>query len=580
MSSGEGLGILLASFSAVGSLWQSVTSIPQSRKSRNWLYLLILIPILGLGHTTYHESKVMGRPSSHAGEHPLAHIVHQAQQDFSDMLNRQSRTLEQATKEYIRRYGRKPPPNFDKWFELAAQYDFLLVDEFDRVTHALEPFWGVPPLVIRSIVQETLRMHFPQDLSMFQIRGHAVNESTGHFFSRSMARLLQPGWANLLPDMTLVANAWDEPNVVIPRDVLDMAIQQARSSRGQQLSEEESSAKPPRFLDLGGQNPIEDMILSCPADSPARNPVCNPPGPKDPLPFVRNRTHSMDVCENCSIQRQLGLLMSPNTMRLTHSMVPVWSQSKPSSFNDVIFPSPFYLSAIGDYNEEEDPDWADKESRLYWVGSATGGWATLSTWQEMQRQRLALMAQAGSYAAIRLLRESRRGEWVSYNTDMTEISSLFNVRIVATTAQCDPATCDAERKAFGLENGSGKDTREAAWKHKFVLDIDGNSYSGRFYTLLRSKSTVFKQAIFQEAHDDRLMPWIHYVPVSSSMKELPEVVRFLANTIEGDEIASKIAEDGRDWAWKALRPIDMQLVFLRMLMEYGRIIDPERDSFA
>jgi hypothetical protein len=66
--------------------------------------------------------------------------------------------------------------------------------------------------------------------------------------------------------------------------------------------------------------------------------------------------------------------------------------------------------------------------------------------------------------------------------------------------------------------------------------------------------------------------------VSASFDELPELVRFLAKTETGEAIAAKIAQESRDWAAKILREVDMQLVWLRMLLEYGRILDPNRDG--
>ena len=84
--------------------------------------------------------------------------------------------------------------------------------------------------------------------------------------------------------------------------------------------------------------------------------------------------------------------------------------------------------------------------------------------------------------------------------------------------------------------------------HKFVLDLDGNSFSGRYYRLLQSKSLVLKQTLFEEWHDDRVFPWVHFVPVSTGFEELPELMRFLATTERGGEIAAQIAADSRVWA--------------------------------
>ena len=117
---------------------------------------------------------------------------------------------------------------------------------------------------------------------------------------------------------------------------------------------------------------------------------------------------------------------------------------------------------------------------------------------------------------------------------------------------------------------------EAQYRYRFVMDLDGNSYSGRFYSHLRSRSVSLKMTIFREWHDDRLFPWVHFVPVSLSMNELPETMRFLATTDRGKEIAKEIATQGREWWGKLLRPEDFQVYFYRLLLELARVLDEGR----
>ncbi|KAJ4307236.1 hypothetical protein N0V88_000616 [Collariella sp. IMI 366227] len=57
----------------------------------------------------------------------------------------------------------------------------------------------------------------------------------------------------------------------------------------------------------------------------------------------------------------------------------------------------------------------------------------------------------------------------------------------------------------------------AALHSKLAFDLDGNGISGRFLKLLASNSLVLKQTVLREWHDERLVPWLHYVPVSMEM---------------------------------------------------------------
>jgi hypothetical protein len=53
-------------------------------------------------------------------------------------------------------------------------------------------------------------------------------------------------------------------------------------------------------------------------------------------------------------------------------------------------------------------------------------------------------------------------------------------------------------------------TLSQQFKSKYVIDVDGHSFSGRFRAFLWSKSLPIKSTIFREWHDSRLMAW--FVP--------------------------------------------------------------------
>jgi len=139
---------------------------------------------------------------------------------------------------------------------------------------------------------------------------------------------------------------------------------------------------------------------------------------------------------------------------------------------------------------------------------------------------------------------------------------------------CDEQDCEDIRKV--LRFGEAQPQPDS-FGYRFVFDADGQGLSGRYYRLLRSRSVVFKQTMLHESHDDRLVPWLHYVPISLGMAELPETLRFLTSD-EGQAIARDIAEAGRDWTERALREDDAMLTWFRILLEYARLMDEARDE--
>jgi hypothetical protein len=52
-------------------------------------------------------------------------------------------------------------------------------------------------------------------------------------------------------------------------------------------------------------------------------------------------------------------------------MTPIFSQGKPSMFQDVLYPSPYYTARMVDYVDADDHGWEEKHDYLYWTGAST-----------------------------------------------------------------------------------------------------------------------------------------------------------------------------------------------------------------
>jgi hypothetical protein len=47
-----------------------------------------------------------------------------------------------------------------------------------------------------------------------------------------------------------------------------------------------------------------------------------------------------------------------------------------------------------------------------------------------------------------------------------------------------------------------------------------------------------------------------------------------------DKTAERIAMDGKEWAERVLRKEDMQIYMLRLLLEYARVMDDDRETMG
>jgi Glycosyl transferase family 90 len=577
---------------ALAALSQGILCLPSSTSYRKLLLLLLLIPCIAkIPQNTSVSS--WGPPISQTiakpDLHPIEKLAAHGQSQFSFLLTSQSSTLRQAVVEYIRRYKRNPPPNFDKWFELAEREEYVLFDEFDTMMESLEPYWGISPSDLRNRVDGAFE---DPRLIRFNISNATVSfdhEGWAPWIADQVQSWLPPEWRPLLPNMTFAINILDEPRVVAPFNALsralhDTGINKPFGNKTDRFEDRTRTLAGVDFLKVDRMKAWEAMAPACSIESPART-ENSLEAEYQTVQFISNATDSLDVCMHTSLRKTHGFLSSPDSLEITHSLVPIFSQGKPSIFNDVLIPSPYYAGKMEqrEYVPEDDPDWTQKSDILYWSGATTGGYATMENWKSLHRQRLVLSLKSQPSNLVPLLNETSPGQWDPHMVPVSELESLFNLKMIG-TAQCEPEACEAQRHAFnimpfgGEEENPNKDPLNLAYQARYALDIDGNGFSGRYYRLLKSRSAVIKQTVFKEWHDGHLVPWVHYIPLSMEAAELPEIMRFLTQDQRGREIGRRIARKSRSWANITLRKIDLQLAFLRLLLEYGRLISDDRDS--
>lgn len=502
------------------------------------------------------------------------------------MKKRQSKSLDEAVKEYRRRYGMPPPPHFDKWYKFAVNNNVQLIDEFDMINDMMMPFWGLQPKTIRARVTEALG--YDNGLIGVAIRdGEITHVEHGFKWQREATKGMMEKFKQYLPDMNLAFNVHDEPRVVVPHDDLNRLVNKAKNENIASLSANKKLvnefSKPPdlndgktfketklsRFSTIIYQSTWADSRMSCPPDSQAR--ILEDERADDlskygisDLSFIYNTTAMSDICLTPSLSSTYGFFDRPNAFKVTHDLLPIFSQSKVSSYGDIIYPSPWYWYKKVAYNETNDMPWDDKESKLYWRGSTTGGYSRNGGWRRHHRQHFVQKINSREQAKV-MVNSGGTGnpKWEAKEVPRGEYQKLIDVHF-SHVGQCDPGDCEAQREFFDVVDLVDQ---QDAWGYKYLVDIDGNAFSGRFYAFLQSKSLTFKLALFREWHNEWVKPWVHYVPLSLQGDDWLEAVRFINEDSEGSAEGQKIAKESRDWANKAVRKEDMEAWFFRLLLE-------------
>jgi hypothetical protein len=349
--------VLAAAFVVVSAITICVISMISSGKIPLWASCLIMMaPLVPFAASVLHP------PDLTPKLHPIESLYLDGKLRHETMVSRQSKTPAEAVVEYRRRYQKEPPSGFEEWVELALKKGLVLIDEFDGMTKAFDPFYQLDSSILKQVLAAT-----PRDLPELVEVNITSSEitwtagSNGSWFGKSIQNWLStdPAYTYILPNTTILLNTFDEPKTVMQVDLI---------ANGTKETDDKAKVD---VISLGREHPWTDVTLSCAASSPARRNIIIPP--TDSIQFVSNLTESQDICTHRDFEQKYGFLNRPETLRLIHAPLPVWSQAAPSTFQDILFPSPYYEKHWSDYHAETDTHWEEKNSSIYWAGSSTGG---------------------------------------------------------------------------------------------------------------------------------------------------------------------------------------------------------------
>ncbi|KAI7536521.1 glycosyltransferase family 90 protein [Hortaea werneckii] len=590
-----------------------------------------------------------------------------------------STNLEEAVANYEVRYNRPPPPAFNHWYKYATARNSVVIDDFDSIHRDLLPFWAVPPEIIRERTYQLISNPWHDvagvsirggkaDVSPNVMPTHrwmvdGLVEMIGHF-------------AEYLPDMDLAFNLNDECRVAVPfEDIEPMRKDSAhpRIVEGEAVQNRFSEGRAEQWKTVP-EEPSQERVLKemswqktfyefgsigCPPKSPARKDrtwntgeLCTTcTNPHSLGAFLANWTLAGNICHQPDLANLHGLYLSPAAFKASHELYPIFSQSKTHGFNDILYPSAWNYLDKARYEPSEtypDPEWREKNNTLFWRGATSEGVSQgFGSWMGMARQRFVHMTRhhprdlntsssssSSTPPQPLLLPNPNQRPRSSPSTKHPEAEGivhspllhyqllpsshlpsllLTDLQIVETIARCGGRDCSDQAAEFS-PLASPSDF-QYHWQYRFLLDLDGAGFSGRFLPFLFSKSLPFKAGVFREWWDDRVTAWLHFVPVDVRGQGLWGTLGYFAGVrgslgsddsvgeeeeeevdgpgpgrgkrgglwidvppheVEGEEIA----ERGRRWAGQVLRKEDMEIYFFRLLLEWGRLTDDARDGIG
>lgn len=491
----------------------------------------------------------------------------------------------------------------------------------------LRPFWAVDPKVIRKMAAK-LSENEADGVSGVHIRNKRVSFLTNKSWrSEAMAKLISP-FVKYLPDMDIAINVLDQPRLVVPFEDMQALLTAEVESRqmipdtidsftkGMEFFRDKhkapgdwDDATNPEWFPYPSKQYMDIATPACPPESPARNSSITIVEAdalyKSKLGgLVTNFNLSSDLCTvGPALQDKHGFLYSASTIIASKRLLPIFSECKVSVNNDILFPASMYT--LRDkryvYNARHDWAWGRKADTLIWRGVTSGGVQRADNWQNMHRQRLVRLAN-GTFMRdqeVTILSEALHREGEYRNFDHFQPSWFANKHFdVGFTESwgCIP-NCSFYDDVFTYKP---RVSLSEQFKNRYLVDVDGHSFSGRWRAFLQSKSLGIKATIFREWHDSRLFAWRHFIPLDNRYDDLYTIMTYLIGTGRPgfdrepednyanadayvrphDFEARLIAAQSRDWAHRVLRREDMEIYVFRLLLEYGRIIDDNRDEIG
>ncbi|KAJ7845463.1 hypothetical protein B0H13DRAFT_2095172 [Mycena leptocephala] len=505
-----------------------------------------------------------------AGIHPIFELIRRAEDAWKAKLRHASTTFPQAVVEYRRRYKRNPPKGFDDWWNYVKEYSVQLPDEYDQIHADLEPFWGIEPkdlLAIRAQLEAKVDSY-----TLGKTANSFIDVVNSSFAPGKYDQLIKGSEKiidllsdieEFLPPFRATFSPHDGPNRLSDYFVQNIARQSAATKK--YVSRKDF----PKIEPIGWPS-------ACAPRSPGRNKSLNLDG--DPPPkttkktFIHDHNLAMNPCLHPRHFWHHGSFLSYGRGPTPGSeMVPEFSHCSSNIHHNIRIPTPYgWVEDI--LPRSNDPEWDDKvDERVLWRGSNTGiSYSARTRWKNSHRIGLMRIANdlKGTMPILSPLKSDTEpvGEPIEIRKSRLN-PGIMDVAFAGDPIMCDPETCRHLQNIFPWRR---RQSEKEAGDYKYVIDVDGNGWSGRFKRLITSNSLVFKATIYPEWYIDRIAPWL-------DLSDLHDAVVFFRGDASGagahEDLARKIAQD----FW---RREDMVAYFFRLMLEYARLMSEDRESMS
>ncbi|EJD01862.1 uncharacterized protein FOMMEDRAFT_168465 [Fomitiporia mediterranea MF3/22] len=559
------------------------------------------------------QRTVQIKPGSTITEHPIPKLMAQAEDKFRNLLKRQSKSLSEAVAEYKRRYSRDPPKGFDEWFKFAMEKGVKIIDDYNAITEDLLPFMSLSGEELRRRVDQVSHLPSIDMVRLYNGTVKAMNMQQNRWQDEEVSgrangfRRMIEKVGDRLPDMDFPINGKAEGRILIPwehKQYPELSVRDTSGGIDAVIGSDFTADW------RGDGNVWESWRRTCPRDSKARKlfssikTLVQAPRAVNFLGYINGRPAASagenltfaesvddkyDFCENPSQHYQQGHFFSD--WRTISVLYPVFSPAKTQGYADIRIPSHYYHQATPQYTyswdtinlkgkatDDMEVSWDNKKDVIFWRGATTGGGNSPSGFAaQYQRHRFVRMTSSHSDENRTVVfpapdASSYMSASVPIKKLNEELMDVAFVRLLG--AENYPGGRAALHKAHRFDKAVPLGEH---WRYKYLVDVDGMGYSGRFFSFLASDSAPIKATVYQEYFSDWLQPWLHYIPLSQTYEEIYNIFAFFSGPTQSMREASnssltdsreryddgqrrlrRIARAGKHWKNTIGRPVDME----------------------
>ncbi|KLT40707.1 Cap3p [Cutaneotrichosporon oleaginosum] len=513
------------------------------------------------------------------GAHPILGLLAAGERRWGDLMNRQSKTLEQAYNAYLAKWGRPPPKGFDDWWSFAATREVLLIDEYDQIMESLMPYYG---LSIKELQARNAEMEKVVETFTLIVTNGKVevqwndNYARDRWFSarpRADAQVnLMEKFLHLLPNLRATFSIHSQPTVMLNHDVLEKL---------------EKAGREHKAVDNPGDTDTKkfDWPMACSNDSPLKKKE------KEELAtdtFISHHAKAMNPCYHPSLLESHGMFLEEHietsSPRPHTKLLPIFSLSRTPVNQDIL------ITPVGRDGQFEtagiEPKWREKSGKMYWRGLATGMFHDKkagSKWRQNHRERLHFLANDRTGGEVDVMVPVGSTGTAKYERHSLKALGDYytNAKLAHGPWQCDEGDGTCAEMQSEIEFVP-KDPKEESNKYKYLLDTDGNAWSNRFPRLMQGLNVKLKATVFPEWNSLILPEWFTYVPVKMDYSDVYSILAFFRGSPTGrgshDEVARRIARNGQCWVERTWRSEDLEVYMFRLYLEWARVVSDDRDN--